>query len=136
LEPARLGCPILLGPHTANFAEPVARLLSAGGALRVEGPDPAGALAALAAGVLSNPGRARAMADAAAAAAAAVEGLPGQVADALLRLLPPPPDAAKPPPPSGRPQRRVDGPAPARFRRPTQGNTMTPSSKVRGPAGA
>jgi 3-deoxy-D-manno-octulosonic-acid transferase len=94
LEPARLGCPILLGAHTANFAEPVARLLSAGGALRVEGPDPAGALAALAAGVLSNPGRARGMADAAAATAAAAEGLPGQVADALLRLLPPPPPDA------------------------------------------
>ncbi|MBD0270815.1 MAG: 3-deoxy-D-manno-octulosonic acid transferase [Acetobacteraceae bacterium] len=93
LEPARLGCPILLGPHTANFAEPVARLLAAGGALRVEGPDAAGALAALAAGVLSNPDRARGMADAAAASAAVAEGLPGQVADALLRLLPPPPDA-------------------------------------------
>jgi 3-deoxy-D-manno-octulosonic-acid transferase len=26
LEPARLGCPILLGPHTANFVEPVARV--------------------------------------------------------------------------------------------------------------
>ncbi len=91
LEPARLGCPILLGPHTANFVEPVARLLAAGGALRVEGNDPAGALAALAGGVLSNPGRARAMAEAAAATAAAAEDLPGQMADTLLRLLPPPP---------------------------------------------
>ena len=90
LEPARLGCPILVGPHTHNFAEPAARLLSAGGALRVEGPDPADALAALAAGVLSNPDRARGMADAAAATVAVAEGLPGQVADALLRLLPPP----------------------------------------------
>jgi 3-deoxy-D-manno-octulosonic-acid transferase len=94
LEPARLGCPILLGPHTANFAEPVARLLAAGGALRVAGNDPAGALAALAEGVLSNPGRAREMAEAAAATVAAAEGLPGQMADALLRLLPPPPAAA------------------------------------------
>ena len=90
LEPARLGCPILLGPHTANFAEPVARLLAAGGALRVEGPDLAAALAALARGVLSSPGRTRGLVDAAAATAAVAEGLPGQVADALLRLLPPP----------------------------------------------
>ncbi|GAA0575378.1 hypothetical protein GCM10009416_12540 [Craurococcus roseus] len=94
MEPARLRCPVLLGPHTANFAEPVARLLAAGGALRVEGPDPAGALAALAAGVLSRPDRARGMADAAASTAAVAEGLPGQVADALLRLLPPPPPGA------------------------------------------
>ncbi len=89
-EPARLGCPILLGPHTANFAEPVARLLAAGGALRVEGNDPAGALASLVVGMLSNPDRARAMAEAAAATVAAAEDLPGRVADALLRSLPPP----------------------------------------------
>lgn len=94
LEPARLGCPILFGPHTANFAEPVARLLAAGGALRVEGPDLARTLAALVVDVLSNQGRARGMADAAAATAAVAEGLPGQVADALLRLLPPPPSSA------------------------------------------
>ena len=90
LEPARLGCPILLGPHTANFAEPVARLLAAGGALRVEGNDPAGALASLVVRMLSEPDRARAMVEAAAATAAVAEGLPGQVADALLRLLPHP----------------------------------------------
>lgn len=88
LEPARLGCPILLGPHTWNFAEPVARLLAVGGARRVEGPDPAAALAAVAGDVLSDSGCGRAMAEAAAATVAPVAGLPGQVADALLRLLP------------------------------------------------
>lgn len=88
LEPARLGCPILLGPHTWNFAEPVARLLAAGGARRVEGPDPAAALAALTGDVLSEPGRGRAMAEAAAATIAPAAELPGLVADALLRLLP------------------------------------------------
>jgi 3-deoxy-D-manno-octulosonic-acid transferase len=90
LEPARLGCPVLLGPHTGNFAEPVARLLAAGGALRVEGDDPAGALASLVVAMLSRPDRARRMAAAAAAAAAAAGDLPGRVADALLRALPPP----------------------------------------------
>ena len=89
LEPARLDCPILLGPHTANFAEPVARLLAAGGALRVEGSDSAGVLATLVVGMLSEADRARRMAEAAAATVSAAEGLPGQVADALLRLLPP-----------------------------------------------
>jgi 3-deoxy-D-manno-octulosonic-acid transferase len=100
LEPARLGCPVLLGPNTANFAAIVARLLAAGGAARVEGADPAAALAALAAAVLSDADRARGMAEAAAATAAVAEELPGQVADALLRLLPPAgpatgPDAAR-----------------------------------------
>ena len=97
LEPARLGCPVLLGPYTANFAAIVARLLAAGGAARVEGADPA-ALAALAAAVLSDAGRARSMAEAAAATAAVAEELPGQVADALLRLLPPAGPATGPDP--------------------------------------
>jgi 3-deoxy-D-manno-octulosonic-acid transferase len=35
LEPARLGCPIVLGPHDANFAEIGARLVQAGAALRI-----------------------------------------------------------------------------------------------------
>ena len=48
LEAARLGCPILLGPHTANFAEVAARLLQAGAARRVEdGAALASALATL-----------------------------------------------------------------------------------------
>ncbi len=94
LEPARLGCPILLGPHTWNFADPVARLLGAHAALAVPatgatGPD-AAALAAAVHAVLSNSVRARAMAEAAARAVAIEAGMPGQVAAALLTLLPPP----------------------------------------------
>lgn len=85
LEPARLRCPILLGPHTGNFAEAVARLLAAGGAHRV---GDAAALAPAIRDVLSDAGRARAMADAAAAVADVEAGLPGQVAAALLGLLP------------------------------------------------
>lgn len=88
LEPARLGCPVLLGPHTWNFEEPVARLLAAGAALRLDGPDPAESLAAATLGVLSDPGRRQAMSTAAAAAAATEAGLPDQVAAALLALLP------------------------------------------------
>jgi 3-deoxy-D-manno-octulosonic-acid transferase len=85
-EPARLGCPILLGPHTHNFEEPVARLLAAGGAALVA-PDPA-ALAAAAGAVLSNPNCGRAMANAAAAALAAEAGLPDLLARLLIGLLP------------------------------------------------
>ncbi|MBL6454920.1 3-deoxy-D-manno-octulosonic acid transferase [Belnapia sp. T6] len=87
LEPARLGCPILLGPHTANFADLAARLLAAGGAGLVEPPE-AAALAAAADGVLSHRDHGRRLAEAAAAALAPAEGLPGEVAEALLRLLP------------------------------------------------
>ncbi len=95
LEPARLRCPILLGPFTGNFEEPVARLLAAGGAVQVApdaalGKAAAGAALAQAVGnMLSEPDRARAMAEAAAAVADAGAGLPGLVAEALLGLLPP-----------------------------------------------
>jgi 3-deoxy-D-manno-octulosonic-acid transferase len=88
LEPARLGCPILLGPHCWNFTDAVARLLAAGGARRVEGPDLAAALAATAGAVLSNPDCGKAMAKAAAATVAPQAGLPGRLAEALLELLP------------------------------------------------
>jgi 3-deoxy-D-manno-octulosonic-acid transferase len=87
LEPARLGCPILLGPWTANFAEPVARLLAAGGAVQLASAEP-GMLAAAARAVLSNPGQGRKLAEAAAVTVAPAGGLPDVVAAALLRLLP------------------------------------------------
>jgi len=85
LEPARLGCPILLGPHTHNFAEPVARLLAAGGAVQL--PD-AAMLAPTLRNMLSVPDIARSLARAAAAVADLHAGLPDRVAAALLGLLP------------------------------------------------
>lgn len=85
LEPARLGCPILFGPHMHNFAEAVARLLAAGGALRLEGP---AMLAPALRAMLSEPDRARRLAEAAAPVAAREAGLPGRIAEALLGLLP------------------------------------------------
>jgi 3-deoxy-D-manno-octulosonic-acid transferase len=48
LEPTRLGCPTLLGPHTHNFAEIATRLVQAGAAqLVANGADLAAALTAL-----------------------------------------------------------------------------------------
>jgi 3-deoxy-D-manno-octulosonic-acid transferase len=57
LEPARLGCPTLLGPHTWNFAELAARLVRAGAARRVA--DGADLLATLSALLLDRESRAR-----------------------------------------------------------------------------
>ncbi|WP_037301386.1 3-deoxy-D-manno-octulosonic acid transferase [Rubritepida flocculans] len=85
LEPARLGCPILLGPHMENFAEATALLERAGGARRV-GADPA-ALAAAVADVLTRPEEAAAMAAAAAAAVSPARDLPGRLAEEVLALL-------------------------------------------------
>jgi len=85
LEPARLGCAILVGPHTENFAEPVARLLAAGGARRVAANPQA--LAAAVGELLDAPDARAAMVAAAAAAVAPAETLVADVADALLGLL-------------------------------------------------
>ncbi len=87
LEPARLRCPILVGPHMFNFEAATARLLEAGGARRLAD---AAMLAPAVRDMLSEPGRARTQAEAAAAVADANTGLPGRVAEALLGLLPGP----------------------------------------------
>jgi len=103
LEPARLGCPILLGPHTWNFTEPVRRLLTAGGAVQLApGGDLATALAREVGVVLREPHRGRAMAAAAAAVAADQAGLPDRLAEALTEvLLQQPPLPGRPPPDRG-----------------------------------
>jgi 3-deoxy-D-manno-octulosonic-acid transferase len=89
LEPARLGCPVLAGPHTWNFAEIVAQLEAAGGLARVApGADPAAALAEVVSAMLTSPDRGRAQAEAALGVAADEAGLPDRIAEALLALLP------------------------------------------------
>lgn len=98
LEAARLGCPILLGPHTGNFEEAVERLLAAGGARRVyaaPGSLP-GALAEAVAAVLFDDEQARSLARAAAEVADRHAGLPDRVAARLLDLLPAPERMAEP----------------------------------------
>jgi len=84
-EAARLGCPILIGPHHFNFQPVVAALLAAGGAVLVED---AATLARTAGDVLTNPSRARSMAAAATAALGAEAELPERIAQWLLDLLP------------------------------------------------
>jgi 3-deoxy-D-manno-octulosonic-acid transferase len=84
-EAAKLGCPILIGPHHFNFQPVVAALLAAGGAVLVHD---AATLADAAGDVLTKIQRARALAAAAAAALADEAGLPGRIAGWLLDLLP------------------------------------------------
>jgi 3-deoxy-D-manno-octulosonic-acid transferase len=86
LEAARHGCAVAVGPHVANFAEPVAALAAAGGLVRVADAE---ALARWIADMLANPARRRAMGEAGAAAASRDADLPRRVAMALAELLPP-----------------------------------------------
>lgn len=86
LEPARLGCPILLGPHTDHVRETAEALVASGGALRVAD---AATLAEAASTVLTDSGRARAMTRAAAAVAADATHLPGRLATAILDMMHP-----------------------------------------------
>jgi 3-deoxy-D-manno-octulosonic-acid transferase len=54
LEPARAGCPVLVGPHTANAGDVVERLVAGGGAMRVSSAE---SLAWAIAGLLDAPER-------------------------------------------------------------------------------
>ena len=84
LEPARLGCAIAVGPHTANFAEAVQALETAGALTRVAG---AAELAGWVHGMLRDPDRRRVAGAAACAAAQGAAGLPERTAAALLSLV-------------------------------------------------
>ena len=86
LEAARLGCPMLLGPHMQNFREATAGLLGVGGVRQL--PD-AAALAATVADMLTNPEATSAMALAAREWVAASSDLPDRIAEALLALMGP-----------------------------------------------
>ncbi|MEF8982619.1 3-deoxy-D-manno-octulosonic acid transferase [Thiohalorhabdus sp.] len=67
LEPAALGCAIVTGPHTDNFAEEAAALAAAGGLVEVADAD---GLAGALTGLLADPDRRRALGEAARAAVA------------------------------------------------------------------
>lgn len=86
LEPARLGCAVAVGPHTANFAEALAVLEEAGALARV---DDATALAAWVDQMLRAPEQREAMGKAAIAATARHADLPGHTASALLQIMRP-----------------------------------------------
>jgi 3-deoxy-D-manno-octulosonic-acid transferase len=84
LEPARLGCAIAVGPHTANFAAAVERLKWAGALTSVADGR---ALAEWVAAMLRDPERVRAVGRAAVSAAETDALLPGRLAASLVGLL-------------------------------------------------
>ena len=84
IEAAACGCPVVMGPHTFNFAQAAELALAAGAAVRV--PDFAAGIAAALA-ILAGARRA-AMAEAALAFAAAHRGAAARMADEIVALMP------------------------------------------------
>jgi 3-deoxy-D-manno-octulosonic-acid transferase len=83
IEAAACGCPIVMGPHTFNFAQAAQRAQAAGAALRVETLEDA---IREAAAVAADAGRRADLAAKAVAFAGAHGGAAGATADALLTL--------------------------------------------------
>ncbi|MEP7057771.1 MAG: 3-deoxy-D-manno-octulosonic acid transferase [Caldimonas sp.] len=83
IEAAACGCPIVMGPHTFNFAQAAELSLAAGASLRVADID-AGVGAALA--LIGTPAQPR-MAEAALAFAAQHRGAAARMADRIVALL-------------------------------------------------
>jgi 3-deoxy-D-manno-octulosonic-acid transferase len=83
LEPARLGCAVVTGPHTGNFADSVARLRAAGALTVVDGKE---ALASWVDRMLRDPVGREQAGQAALRVASGDQGLPDRVAEALLEL--------------------------------------------------
>ena len=88
LEAARLGCPVVVGPHIHNFVEVYDRLDRVGGVLWIDGgTDASTTLAEAVTAMLTVPDRGRAQAESAQRVAAEEAGLPERIAAALLPLL-------------------------------------------------
>jgi 3-deoxy-D-manno-octulosonic-acid transferase len=85
LEPARLGCAVLLGPHAWNFDEIARGLLAGSGAVQVENE---AALAEQVGRLLADPPAAAQLGKAAARFAADRAGVLERMLDALLPILP------------------------------------------------
>jgi 3-deoxy-D-manno-octulosonic-acid transferase len=84
LEPARLGKPVLFGPHTGNFREAAALLVQSGGGVVVDG---AAALGARLGALLGDPPERTRMGEAARRAAASRQGAVHRTVDLLVGLL-------------------------------------------------
>jgi len=92
LEPAKLGCAVVVGPHTGNFAAAVAMLEAEGALARVTD---AAELATWVDAMLRDPERRAAMARAGKMACDRGANLPGQIAARLLSLASAQPEKAR-----------------------------------------
>jgi 3-deoxy-D-manno-octulosonic-acid transferase len=84
LEPARLGCAVIAGPHVENFRQPYDAILSAQGLGRVAS---AGDIAAIAQRLIADPAEAKKLGEAAQAAAIALGGAVEKTITAIEALL-------------------------------------------------
>ena len=84
IEAAACGCPVVMGPHTFNFAEAAELALEQGAAIRVGGMED-GVRAAIA--LASDAGRLARASDAGQQFAATNRGAAGKTVDALLAML-------------------------------------------------
>ncbi len=84
LEPARLNCAVIAGPHTSNFAAAYDAIYAAQGDGLVR---TSGEIASLAGRLLADPEASRAMGDAAARAAQALSGAMARTREAVEALL-------------------------------------------------
>jgi 3-deoxy-D-manno-octulosonic-acid transferase len=92
IEPIALGIPVLIGPHTFNFAEATAGAIAAGAARMVDDAD---AMARAAGELLSDPARRQLMREAALAFHAAHRGAAQRLWDWLRPQLPAPGDTVQ-----------------------------------------
>jgi 3-deoxy-D-manno-octulosonic-acid transferase len=84
IEAAACGCPMVMGPHTFNFADAAQRAQDAGAALRVESMESG---VRVAVGLAADAAKRRAAEEAARAFAAAYQGAAIRIAEAVLALL-------------------------------------------------
>lgn len=84
LEPARLRCAVVLGPHVANFVDPVVRLRDVDAVAEVTN---AAGLAAAVSALLADEARRRAQVERAFEAVQLYAGLPAYTAESLLGLM-------------------------------------------------
>lgn len=86
LEPAQWGVPVVVGPHTANFRDIVARMRAAGGIVVLDGTEPDALGLALAA-LLGDRERARTLGERGRAVCLAQRGATARTLEALRPLL-------------------------------------------------
>ena len=84
MEPAKLDCAVLAGPHTFNFTSAYEAIFHAQGAGRV---NTTGEIAALADALLGDPAKARALGQAAHAGARSLGGAVAKTVEIVEKML-------------------------------------------------